>query len=47
MENILYKYNNVNGKGKEYTDDGILKFRGEFLNRKKMVKEKNIMIMGN
>ncbi len=34
-----------NGKGREYYTDGDLKFEGEYLNGKKMEKEKNIFIV--
>ena len=36
-----------NGKGKEYNWNGKLEFEGEYLNGKRMEKEKNIMIMIN
>jgi len=36
--------NNENGKVKEYYYNEILKYEGEYLNRKKMEKEKNIII---
>ena len=36
-----------NGKGKEYYDNGKLKYDGEYLNDKKMEKEKNMIIMVN
>ena len=45
--NILYQFNNINGKGKEYYPNGQLSFEGEFLNCKKMEKEKNIIEMNN
>ena len=35
----------LNGKGKEFNFDGDLLFEGEYLNRKKMEKEKNIIMM--
>ena len=41
-----YKNKIKNGHGKEYYYDELI-FEGEFLNEKKMVKEKNIMIMVN
>ena len=34
-----------NGKGKEYNYDGNLVFEGEYLNDKKMEKEKSLMIL--
>ena len=34
-----------NGEGIEYYENGKIKFIGEYLNGKKMDKEKNIMIM--
>ena len=37
---ILYKFNNINGQGKEYFDDGKLKFEGEYLNGKRNGKGK-------
>ena len=42
--NIIYELNNENGKVKEYYYNEILKYEGEYLNRKKMEKEKNIII---
>ena len=34
--NIIYTLNNnINGKGKEYKEEGKLKFEGEFLNGKR------------
>ena len=45
--NIIYELNNGNGKVKEYYYNEILKYEGEYLNRKKMEKEKNMMIMVN
>ena len=39
--NIIYKLDNkINGKGKEYNDDGDLKFEGEYLNGKRNGKGK-------
>ena len=37
----------LNEKGKEFSFEGALLFEGEYLNGKKMEKEKNIMIMVN
>ena len=45
--NIIYELKNGNGKVKEYDDEGILKFEGEYINGKIMGKEKNIIIMVN
>ena len=42
--NILYELKNGNGKIKEYEND-VLIFEGEYLNGKKMEKEKNIIII--
>ena len=40
------EYGKKNGKGKEYNYyNGLVLFEGEYLNGKKMEKEKNIMIM--
>ena len=36
-----------NGKGKEYNNNGELLFEGEYLNGKKMEKQKNIITMVN
>ena len=36
-----------NGKGKEYDTNGKLIYEGEFLNNKKMERERNMMLMGN
>ena len=33
-----------NGKGKEYYPNGNLRFEGEYLNGKKMEKEKNVIM---
>ena len=35
-----------NGKGKEYYDDGSLRFEGEYLMGKEMEKARNILWMG-
>ena len=45
--NIIYELINGNGKVKEYDNYGNLIFEGEYLNGKKMEKEKNILIMVN
>ena len=43
-----YREGEKNGKGKEYIiSTNIMIFKGEYLNGKKMEKEKNIMIMVN
>ena len=36
-----------NGKGKKYDNKGRLEYEGEYLQDKKMEKEKNYMIMAN
>ena len=38
--NIIYQYNNINGIGKEYNDNGELLFEGEYLNGKRNGKGK-------
>ena len=38
--NIIYKLNNGNGKVKEYYENGILQFEGEYLNGKRSGKGK-------
>ena len=43
--NIIYELINGNGKVKEYNNNGKLVFEGEYLNYKKMEKEKNMIIM--
>ena len=40
MGEIIHKYNNFNGKGKEYNDNGKLEFEGEYLNGKRNGKGK-------
>ena len=37
---MIYEYNNLNGKGKEYGENGKLKFEGEYLNGKRNGKGK-------
>ena len=37
----------LNGKGKEYNDDGELKFEGKYLNGEKMEREKNNLMNFN
>ena len=36
----MHKNNNLNGKGKEYYEDGKLKFEGDYLNDKRNGKGK-------
>ena len=43
--NIIYELKNGCKKGKEYDDIGKLIFKGEYLNGKRKVLEKNIMAM--
>ena len=45
--NIIYELINGNGKVKEYYDTESLRYEGEYLNGKKMEKEKNIQNMVN
>ena len=46
-KNVIYELNNGNGLITEYDNYGKLIFEGKYLNRKKMEKEKNIMIKTN
>ena len=41
----LFREGERNGKGEEYYSSGELRFEGEYLNGKKMEKEKNIMMV--
>ena len=43
--NTIYELKNGNGNVKEYDNDGILEFEGEYLNGKIMGKGKNIILM--
>ena len=47
IKKIIYqgKYSNDvrNGEGKEYDNNGNIIYEGEYLNEKKMEKEKNMM----
>ena len=43
--NAIYELINGNGNVKEYNEFGILIFEGEYLNGKKMEKEKNMIIL--
>ena len=45
--NIIYIFNKGNGKVKEYDDDGKIKFEGEYLNGKKMEREKYMIMREN
>ena len=45
MKNIVYVLKNGSGSVKEYNKDGKLEFEGEYLNGKKMEKEKNIIFL--
>ena len=38
---------NMNGKGKEYYDNGKLKFEGEYLNGERNGKGKELIMMAN
>ena len=40
---IEFEIKNGNGKGKDYSYEGKLIFEGEYLKKKKVEKEKNIM----
>jgi len=40
---VIYELNNVIGKGKEYDDNNLLIFEGEYLNGKRNGKGKNII----
>ena len=43
--NAIYELKNGNGNVKEYDNDGILGFEGEYLNGKIIGKGKNIILM--
>ena len=45
--NIIHKYNNLNGKGKEYYGHGKLEFEGDYPNGKRNGKGKEYFSNGN
>ena len=46
INNMIYEINNNNGNGKEYDNNGVLKFEGEYLNGVRNGKGKEYNLMG-